>query len=127
MKKEAQPLELGDEEIDVHTNYDMDNPLTVEDPDPAMRYYFAANDGDNSRPDGVARVKARGYQVSKKAHGSTDCTLMEIPKAAWERRRAAMLRARQESLGEAERGLARRIESEGGRSIRLKKDGGYEE
>ena len=122
-KEKAQPLEIADDEsVEVYTNYDYDSPLQIENEDPSMRYFFAANDGDNSRPDGVARVKQLGYKVSEKKHGSTDCTLMEIPREIWERRE----RAKRQRRLESRRGLKSQIEDQAGESaVRLKKDGGY--
>lgn len=85
-KKENAAIFDDDEEISLGANFDYENPLHIEDPDPNMHYYFAAVDGDKGRPDGVARVMQRGYQKSSKKHYSTDCELMECPKELYEKR-----------------------------------------
>lgn len=122
-KPEPQPLEIDDDEaIDVFTNYELDDPLRIENPDPEMRYFFAADDGDKSRPDGVARVTAMGYRVSRKTHYSPDCVLMEIPRARWEKAQARKRRIiedqRKPGNSEFER-LA------GDSVVTLDKEGGY--
>jgi hypothetical protein len=123
MKKESQPLEISDDEsIEVHTNYAIDNPLYIEDEDPSKRYFFAANDGDKSRPDGIARVEQLGYRKSEKKHGSTDCVLMEIPRAIWDAREKKKREARDQAYANAESQLEREA---GDNVVKLDKDGGY--
>lgn len=90
----AQPLEIDDESlIEIMANYELGG-LRVEDEDPSMRYFFAADDGDKVRPDGVHRIKQLGYQVSGKAHNSVDCVLMEIPRERWDRMQKLRTRGR---------------------------------
>jgi hypothetical protein len=84
-KPEAQPLEVSDDAlIKILTNYEVGG-LKVYDEDPNMRYFFAADDDDKIRPDGVHRVKDLGYRISEKKHNSVDCVLMEMPRDRWER------------------------------------------
>jgi hypothetical protein len=84
--------------------------LEVIDPDPGMRYYWAAKD-DPSRSDGVERVKQLGYRISEKKHNSPDCQLMETPRALYEKRMrdmAAQVRARTQGVRrQIERGDAK--------------------
>ena len=61
-KPKAQPLEVSDGElIDILTNYEIGG-LKIYDEDPSMRYFFAADDGDKVRPDGVHRLRELGYK-----------------------------------------------------------------
>ena len=123
MKKEAQPLEINDdEEIEVHTNYDIDNPLYIEGEDPSMRYFFAANDGDKSRPDGVARVEQLGYRKSEKKHGSTDCVLMETPRKLWEDREK---KKRENRSLAYKKSVSQLAQAAGDSVVTLDKAGGY--
>lgn len=93
-------------EIIAGANYDSDGP-EVFDPDPKMRYFLAANDGDNSRPDGVTRVTQLGYRVSEKKHTSPDCVLMETPRPLYEKR---MEKQRRQMKSKA-KALRRHVES----------------
>jgi hypothetical protein len=87
---EAEAAEFPDDtEIDAGANYDVFNPLEIFDPDPDKHYYFAADDGDSIRPDGVIRQLANGYVRSNKKHASPDCILLEEPLERWEKRQAA--------------------------------------
>lgn len=88
--KQAEPAEFPDDaEIQAGANYDVDDPLRIVDPDPAMYYYFAADDGDKMRPDGVHRLtREKGYRISKKEHYSPDCVLLERPLVEWEKDQA---------------------------------------
>jgi hypothetical protein len=89
-KPEAVPAEFPDtSEINAGANYDVIDPLLITNPDPNMHYYFAADDGDRTRPDGVARLKQMGYRESDKQHGSPDCKLLEIPMEIYEKRQSA--------------------------------------
>lgn len=86
--------------------------LAVENPDPKMRYYWAAK-GDPSRADGVDRVKQLGYRVSEKKHSSVDCVLMETPRDLYDYRmrqqaeanRKKMRTVRRDVEAPAEQGL----------------------
>lgn len=93
--KQSTPVELDDDvEISLGANYGLTDPCTIINPQPGYRYYHAANDGDNSRPDGVARIEAEGYEkctIEKSL--STDCIPMRIPIEKWEARQRAKLRA----------------------------------
>jgi hypothetical protein len=89
-KTEAEPKQFSDTtEINAGANYDVIDPLLITDPDPNMHYYFAADDGDRTRPDGVARLKQMGYRESDKTHGSPDCKLLEIPLEIYLKRQQA--------------------------------------
>lgn len=91
---DAEPAEFSDDSsIDAGANYTYD-PFRITDPDPAMRYFFAADDKDAIRPDGVRRLVAeKGYRKSEKAHGGgADCVLLEIPLSVWEQRQAAKVK-----------------------------------
>ena len=77
----------------------------VYDPDPEMRYYWAAKN-DPSRPDGVERVKQLGYRVSDKEHTSPDCELMETPRKLWDYRQQKVMEANKKKM----QGVRREVE-----------------
>lgn len=109
IEPKAQPLEVGDDElIEILTNYERGG-LRITDEDPSMRYFFAIDDGDKIRPDGVGRVKDLGYKTSEKKHNSVDCVLMEIPRDRWERmqklKHRARLRDRAEKMSQMKRDI----------------------
>lgn len=88
---DTEPAEFPDgTEIQAGANYAYD-PFRIVDPDPEMKYFFAADDKDAIRPDGARRLMAeKGYRKSDKAHGGgADCVLLEIPLSVWEQRQAA--------------------------------------
>ena len=88
--QEAEAAEFPDDtEIDGGANYDVFDPLEIYEKDPTKHYYFAADDGDSIRPDGVIRQLANGYVRSEKQHASADCILLEEPLERWEARQAA--------------------------------------
>jgi hypothetical protein len=120
-KPEAKPLEINDDElIDILTNYEIGG-LKVYDEDPAMRYFFAANDDDKIRPDGIHRVMELGYRVSEKKHNSVDCVLMEIPRDRWERMQKLKHRARIKGRAEKMAQVRRDI---GNNFVDLSRNGG---
>lgn len=82
----AVPAELPDDvEIGGGANYEYTDPCKPINPQPGFRYFAAADDGDTSRPDGIARVKAMGYEMcSTETCLSTDCKLMRIPQSKWD-------------------------------------------
>lgn len=88
-------------EIDGGADYTFD-PFRVYDPDPEMHYFFAANDGNKIRPDGVHRLTAEmGYRRSEKQHGGgADCVLLEVPNRIRDARLAAK-RKRDEAMAKA--------------------------
>jgi hypothetical protein len=89
-KHEAKTASFPDgTEFDLGANYDAQTTGNVQDPDPAMRYYLAADDGNNGRPDGVRSVQNMGYRKSEKKHDSPDLVLMEIPRHVWDARQEA--------------------------------------
>ena len=64
-KNTAQGAEFPDD-TKVHggANYEAKTHPTTEGMSPEYRYYDAADDGDNQRPDGVARLCAGDYEVA---------------------------------------------------------------
>lgn len=88
---EAEPADLPDDiEIEAGANYDgfvdLGKPIN---PKPGFHYTAAAADGDTSRPDGVAMLKLRGYEVcTEETCLSPDCVLMRIPQRIWDARQA---------------------------------------
>lgn len=102
MSKNDKPAEAAqfddDDEIDAGASYDEHDPFKVEGGSKEFHYYLAAKDGDKSRPDGVARVKAMGYEVCKdETCESTDCTLMRIPMKKFSARRRGKQEARKKA------------------------------
>jgi hypothetical protein len=93
--KNAEPAELPEgTELSSVADYEVADPCKPQNPQPGFRYFAAANDGDNGRPDGVARLKQQGYEVcTEESCDSTDCTLMRIPMKQWEARKKAQLAA----------------------------------
>lgn len=92
--KQPEPAEFPDDaEVLAGADYTFD-PFKVHDPDPDMYYFFAANDGNKVRPDGVhRRTTEMGYRISEKQHGGgADCVLVEIPNRVRDARHAAMRR-----------------------------------
>jgi hypothetical protein len=91
----AEPAELPDDvDISVGADYELEDPCKPINPQPGFRYFAAANDGDTSRPDGVARCKQMGYEVcTEEKILSTDCVLMRMPLAKWEKQTNARISA----------------------------------
>lgn len=91
----AEPVDLPDDaDISGGANYDLADPCKPDKELPGFRYFAAAADGDNSRPDGVPQCLLRGYEVcTEEKIASADCKLLRIPLAKWdaqnERKRAA--------------------------------------
>lgn len=77
----AEPVDLPDDtDISVGANYAVADPCEPDKRLPGFYYFAAANDGDNSRPDGVAQCLLRGYEVCQEEKiASADCKLLRIP------------------------------------------------
>jgi hypothetical protein len=89
-KKPNDTVEFPDDvEIEGGADYDFADPTAFAGKDPGMRYFFAADDKDAARPDGVAALERRGYRRSEKKHHHPDCVLMEIPIDIHKKRQAA--------------------------------------